>query len=158
MKFFTIGIFDSTEQEYFEKLTKNDIDTFLDIRQNSRIKKAEYKFADTNELPDKLKAKNIKYTHLTALAPTKAIRELQKKADIEAGIDKKDRTELSEAYTKAYQKEILNNFDFESFIKELEKSNSKHIVLFCVEKNPRACHRFLTALELEKLGYEVKHL
>ena len=37
MKFYTIGVYNSTEQEFFNKLIKNNIDAFYDIRQRRGV-------------------------------------------------------------------------------------------------------------------------
>jgi hypothetical protein len=38
MKFYTIGVYGSTEKDFFEKLIENRIDTFCDIRQRRGVR------------------------------------------------------------------------------------------------------------------------
>ena len=38
MKIYTIGVYNSTEQEFFNKLVDNNIDTFCDIRQRRGVR------------------------------------------------------------------------------------------------------------------------
>ena len=78
MEFFTIGVYNSTEQEYFTKLTENNIDTFCDIRQRRGVRGAKYAFVNSNRLQEKLNELDIKYGHVIDLAPTTDIRDLQK--------------------------------------------------------------------------------
>ncbi len=158
MKFFTIGVYGSTENEYFKKLTDNNIDTFCDIRQRRGVRGAEYSFVNSNRLQEKLNDLEIKYGHIFSLAPTSEIRMLQKEADIQQGEQKRDRNKLGKVFSIAYKDKILKKFDFECFIEELEKVGAENVALFCVEEKAEACHRSIVANELEKLGYKITHL
>ena len=158
MNFFTIGVYGSTENEYFKKLTDNNIDTFCDIRQRRGVRGSEYAFVNSNRLQEKLNDLEIKYGHIFSLAPTSEIRMLQKEADIQKGEQKRDRNKLGEIFSMAYKDRILRNFDFDAFIEELEKIGAKNVVLFCVEEKAEACHRSIVADKLERLGYKIIHL
>lgn len=158
MEFFTIGVYNSTEQEYFDKLTENRIDTFCDIRQRRGVRGAKYAFVNSNRLQEKLNELDIKYGHVIDLAPTKEIRELQKEADAQQGELKRDRNKLGKVFTIAYKDRILSNFDFESFIVKLDEVGANRVVLFCVEEKPEACHRSIVTDKLEQLGYNITHL
>ena len=50
MKFFTIGVLNSSEEEFFKKLTEHRIDTFCDIRRRRSVRGAEYKFVNSVRL------------------------------------------------------------------------------------------------------------
>ena len=78
MKVYTIGVYGSTEQQFFGKLTENIIDTFCDIRQRRGVRGSEYAFVNSNYLQRKLAEMDIKYGHIIELAPTSEIREKQK--------------------------------------------------------------------------------
>ena len=158
MQFFTIGVYNSTEQEFFNKLEENNIDTFCDIRQRRGVRGAKYAFINSNRLQEKLNGLDIKYAHVIDLAPTSEIRELQKEADAQHGILKRERNELGQVFVIAYKDRILSKFNFEVFLEELEKIAASHIVLFCVEENPKACHRSIVTDKLEKLGYNITHI
>lgn len=54
MEFFTIGVYNSTEKEFFDKLTQNNIDTFCDIRQRRGVRGAKYAFVNKNRLEQRL--------------------------------------------------------------------------------------------------------
>lgn len=158
MEFYTIGVYNSTEQEYFDKLTEYRIDTFCDIRQRRGVRGAKYAFVNSNRLQEKLNELDIKYGHVIDLAPTKEIRELQKEADAQQGELKRDRNKLGKVFTIAYKDRILSNFDFDNFIDKLEEVGANRVVLFCVEEKPEACHRSIVTDKLEMLGYKITHL
>lgn len=158
MKFFTIGVYNSTEQEYFKKLTDNNIDTFCDIRQRRGVRGSQYAFVNSNRLQIRLNELDIKYGHIIDLAPTTDIRELQKEVDNQQGELKRDRNKLGQFFAIAYKDRILSKFDFDSFIGKLDEVGANRVVLFCVEEKPEACHRSLVTDKLEKLGYNITHL
>ncbi|MBR8706231.1 hypothetical protein IX307_000884 [Bacteroides pyogenes] len=158
MEFFTIGVYKSTEEDFFKKLTDNNIDTFCDIRQRRGVRGSEYCFVNSNYLQQKLHELDIKYRHVINLAPTSEIRDLQKRADLQAGEQKRNRNKLGKVFTVAYKEKILNLFDFDYFIKQLSDIEANKVALFCVEEKAEACHRSIVADKLEKLEYRVTHL
>ena len=158
MEFFTIGVYNSTEQEYFEKLTSNNIDTFCDIRQRRGVRGAKYAFVNSNRLQQKLNELNIKYGHVRELAPTSEIRDFQKETDAQLDEFKRERNKLGKVFTIAYKDRILSNFNFNNFIDKLDEIGASRVVLFCVEEKPEACHRSIVTDKLDKLGYKITHL
>jgi uncharacterized protein (DUF488 family) len=158
MEFFTIGVYNSTEKDFFEKLTKFNIDTFCDIRQRRGVRGAKYSFVNSNRLQEKLNELEVKYGYVPELAPTNEIRGLQKEIDIIKGELKRERHELGKVFIIEYKNKILNKFDFDSFIEKLEQVGANRVVLFCVEEFPEACHRSIVADKLGKLNYKITHL
>lgn len=158
MEFFTIGVYNSTEQEYFKKLTDNNIDTFCDIRQRRGVRGSKYAFVNSNRLQQKLNELDIKYGHVTDLAPTSEIRDLQKEVDNQKGELKRDRNKLGHVFTIAYKDRILSKFDFDSFTDKLDEVGANRVVLFCVEEKAEACHRSIVTDKLKQLGYKITHL
>jgi hypothetical protein len=148
---YTIGVYGSTETEFFRNLTSNQIDTFCDIRRRRAVRGAIYAFVNSARLQDKLKSLSINYIHETRLAPTIPIMGVQDKSDKLHKVKRRERTELDDAFKKAYTDKILSKFDIKEFIGELEKSGCKKVVLFCVEKLPTACHRSLVTDKIKKL-------
>ena len=92
----------------------------------------------------------IKYLYVKELAPTKEIRQKQKDADKLNNETKKQRTSLGYVFVSEYNKRILDKFDIDNFINELNNSGVQNIVLFCVEEHAEACHRSLVAQLLAK--------
>ena len=158
MDFFTIGVYNSTEKDFFDKLTLNHVDTFCDIRQRRGVRGSKYSFVNSNRLQEKLNLLGIKYGYIQNLAPTTEIRELQKQLDTENRELKSERQQLGKIFVIEYKNKILSNFDFEHFLENLENLGAKKIVLFCVEEHPEACHRSIVADRLMSLNYKVTHL
>jgi len=139
----TIGVYGFSEEEFFAKVIEAQIDTFVDIRRRRGVRGHEYSFANCNYLQNKLQALNIKYVYCLDLAPTDKIRYQQYEIDKKTGTTKRKREELSSEFVESYTKEILKPFDIDKFMSNL--AEAKNIVLFCVERNPRACHRSIVA-------------
>lgn len=159
MNFYTVGVYNSSEEEFFNKLQHNKIDTFCDIRQRRGVRGAKYSFVNSQRLQGKLKDLGIKYFHFLDLAPTKEIRELQKLADLNNQELKRNRTSLGEVFINEYNKRIIETFSFEDLLDELKKNKANNIVLFCVEESHKACHRSLVANELSnKFSFKIKNI
>lgn len=158
MEFFTIGVYNSSQEQFFNKLTENNIDTFCDIRQRRGVRGAKYAFVNSNRLQTRLHELDIKYGHEIALAPTTNIRMMQKEADAQLGEYKRDRSKLGEVFTNAYIDDILSEFNFDKFLEMLDEIAARKIALFCVEAKPEACHRSMVGDKLQELGYEVVNL
>lgn len=158
-QFYTIGVFNSTEKEFFEKLIANGIDTFCDIRQRRGVRGAKYVFVNSKRLQQKLKELDIFYEYLPELAPPPEIRELQKEKDLADKITNKQRQKLAKAFVNEYKSRILKPFNFEGLLAHFEKNNSTRVVFFCVEEHHEACHRSLVTQFLnEHYHYRITHL
>ncbi|WP_276166749.1 DUF488 domain-containing protein [Zobellia alginiliquefaciens] len=149
MNFYTIGVYNSSEEEFFGKLINNNIDTFCDIRQRRGVRGAKYSFVNSIKLQRRLKDLNINYQHILELAPTKEIRDKQKEADIKNNIFKRNREELGPVFKSHYKAEVISRFNFLKFFDSMKTNNAENIVLFCVEERPKACHRSLVAQKIE---------
>jgi uncharacterized protein (DUF488 family) len=160
IQFYTLGVYGLTEKEYFNRIISNQIDTFCDIRRRRAVRGAVYSFVNSKRLQNKLHQVNINYVHEIDLAPTKEIRDLQRRADKASKIPVRERKELSPEFKTAYSSRIISNFNFKLFIEKFKKINSKKVLLFCVEKLPNACHRSLVTDKLKELypAIQVIHL
>lgn len=147
-KIYTIGVYGYSEEQFFDLLVKHSIDLFIDIRMRRAVRGAKYAFVNSNRLQNKLKEFNIQYLHILELAPSKEIREAQKKEDEVKGIKKSEREVLGEKFIKEYTDKILNNFDCNRLIEKIGVLDCVKPVLFCVEGNPNACHRSLVVNRL----------
>ena len=171
---FTIGVYGSTEESFFDALVENEIELFVDIRARRGMRGSKYKYANSSYLQAKLNELGIYYAHLKELAPTKEIRALQWQADKEEQTRKRDRTGLSAAYVEAYKKQILKYgkrkaeliLDPEHVLERAKRLAEfpsyrplQRYVLFCVEANAEACHRSLVAARFkDRIGGKVRHL
>lgn len=145
---YTIGVYNSTEESYFDKLKENKIDLFCDIRQRRGVRGSKYKYVNSNYLQTKLKELGIEYEYIKDLAPTNEIRQMQKDADKTNGESKKQRTELGSVFKSEYIKQILKPFNMDLLARQIFDKGAKNVVLFCVEEHASACHRSLVAEKL----------
>lgn len=154
----TIGVFGFSEEEFFQALREAKVDTFCDIRQRRAVRGAAYAFCNSQRLQKRLSEMGIHYVHRKDLAPTTAVRQIQYTADAAEKVAKRKRTSLSPAFIQAYQEEILATVDLQSVVDDWGPE-AQVVALFCVEREPEACHRSLVAAELEQeLGLQVKHI
>ena len=73
------------------------------------------------------------------------------------GVGKRSRRELAAEYTRRYTSEILDRADLAPIVSALPSSGTA--ALFCVERDPEACHRSLVAQRLtERHGVTIEHL
>ena len=104
-----------------------------------------------------LAAAGIVYRHHRELAPTTELRQLQYAEDARRGVGKRSRRELATSYVTRYTAEILDHADLEPIVSALPTVGEA--ALFCVERDPEACHRSLIAQRLaEQHGVTVGHL
>lgn len=66
---------------------------------------------------------------------------------------------MGEVFKSEYKNRILDNFDFNTFIENLENVGASRVVLFCVEERPEACHRSIVSNKLQDIyNYKVSHI
>lgn len=129
----------------------------VDVRQRRGVRGSEYAWANAKRLQAALDDAGIAYEHHPELAPTTELREVQYRVDAEAGVGKRARSELAPEYAERYTREILDRVDLPAFVAGLPKGGAA--ALFCVERDPEACHRSLIAERLERdFGVSVEHL
>lgn len=154
----TIGVYGFDEDKFFQALLDAGVDTFCDIRLRRGMRGSVYAFANSARLQRKLSELGIRYIHLKDLAPSQAVREKQKEEDNQLGTAKRTRTSLGQAFVEAYQRECLAQFDSQEFLEQVGQE-AEIISLFCVEREPEACHRSLAAWKLShELGLPIEHL
>ena len=153
----TIGIYGFTAETFLEKLTGGDVGLLLDLRQRRGVRGPDYSWANSVRLQRALAAAGIDYRHVTGLAPTTALRQLQYREDDRQGVGKRNRVALANEYAARYTREILDPFDLGALVAELPDNSTT--AFFCVERDPEACHRSLVAGRLAAEHHLlVKHL
>jgi uncharacterized protein (DUF488 family) len=158
LKFVTVGVYGFTAAAFFEALQQAGVDTFCDIRWRRGVRGAAYAFANRARLEQRLAELGIRYLHVRDLAPRPALRRRQADADQAEGTTKRGRTALGPLFVAGYQAECLAAFDSPKFIEHLG-ATARTVALFCVEREPAACHRSLLAGRLQQdLGVKVVHL
>lgn len=154
----TIGAYGFDADTFFAALQAAKVDTFCDIRRRRGVRGAEYAFANSTRLQQRLVELGIRYVYRQELSPSKAIRTAQYAVDKTNKTTKRQRTELSPAFVRAYEEECLTHVDPNHLFTELP-TDAQVIAFFCVEREPAACHRSLLAHRLaQTLGLEVIHL
>jgi uncharacterized protein (DUF488 family) len=154
----TIGVYGFDEQSFFQALLDAKVDVFCDIRLRRGMRGSTYAFVNSTHLQKRLGESGIRYLHIKELAPNKDIRDKQQQEDKKLGIAKRTRKELGQAFIQAYEQQCLANFDSSEFIKQVGQ-DARVISLFCVEREPEACHRSLAAQKLARdLDTGVEHI
>ena len=157
MIIYTIGVYGSTEGEFFTKLIDNHIDLFCDIRQRRGVRGRQYAFVNSSYLQRKLSELGIGYLYEKRFAPTREIREMQWAEDKEEHQTKKSRMALGHAFCCGYEQLILEKENLNELMDAFK--DSQRVALFCLESHPEACHRSLLANRIsQKYGLEVVHL
>ena len=153
----TIGVHDWDLDSFLMALSGLERPFVLDVRQRRGVRGPQYAWANAQRLQRALAAAGIPYRHVRDLAPTTELRQLQYAEDERAGVGKRSREVLADAYRERYVREILDRADLGRLLAALEEDGLG--ALLCVEADPRACHRSLIADRLAaEHGYEVVHL
>jgi uncharacterized protein (DUF488 family) len=143
----TIGVYGWTVETFLAALREAGVGLVLDVRQRRGVRGSEYAWANAQRLEASLADAGIDYDHVKELAPTTELRQLQYAEDDRAGVGKRSRTELAEAYRERYAGEILDRYDLAALVRKLPADVAT--ALLCVERDPEACHRSLIAERLE---------
>jgi uncharacterized protein (DUF488 family) len=154
----TIGAYGFDSETFFKALTEAGVDTLVDVRRRRGVRGHEYAWANHQRLELRLEEEGIRYLHCVELSPSLETRQRQYAVDAETHTGMRERTQLSTDFIESYKRECLDDFDATSFLAELP-TNATRIALFCVEREPAACHRSLLAEALSKVpGVTVRHL
>jgi uncharacterized protein (DUF488 family) len=150
-------VYGFTLDAFLATLASADVRLLLDVRQRRGVRGPEYAWANAKRLQAALDDAGIHYGHLPDLAPTTELRRLQYAEDERQGVGKRSRTQLAPAYRERYVAEILDRVDLRALADSLPAEGAG--ALFCVERDPEACHRSLIAERLAaEHDVEVTHL
>jgi len=153
----TIGVYDWDLPSFLEALRGAEVRVLFDVRQRRGVRGREYSWANSARLQQSLALAGIDYQHHLELAPTTELRQVQYAEDARQGVGKRSRVELAREYTRRYIREILDPVGVEHLAGELPVDGAG--ALFCVERDPEACHRSLVAARLaDEYGAQVSHL
>ncbi|MCX5339636.1 DUF488 domain-containing protein [Streptomyces atratus] len=157
LKIATIGVYGFDGDSYLQRLQQADVRLLFDVRQRRGVRGPDYAWANSLRLQAALAEAGIAYEHHRELAPTTELRHLQYAEDDRQGVGKRSRRELAAEYTRRYTAEILDPADLEPIVSALPSSGTA--ALFCVERDPEACHRSLVAQRLaEQHHITIEHL
>lgn len=153
----TIGVYGFDAETFLQRLLHAEVGVLLDVRQRRGVRGAEYAWANSLRLQDALARAHIAYEHHPELAPTTELRHLQYAEDDRQGVGKRTRRELSAEYARRYTTEILDRVELAPIVTALPTNRAA--ALFCVERDPEACHRSLIAQRLaEHHHVTIEHL
>lgn len=153
----TVGIYGFSCETFLEQLRRAHVRLLLDVRQRRGVRGAQYAWANSRRLQATLERAAIAYRHHPELAPTTELRHLQYAEDDRRGVGKRSRVELAPEYVRRYTTEILDCIDLAAILPTLPSEGLA--ALFCVERDPEACHRSLIAQRLsEHHAAAIKHL
>ncbi|MFI9753963.1 DUF488 family protein, N3 subclade [Streptomyces collinus] len=153
----TIGVYGFDGDSFLKRLRQADVRLLLDVRQRRGVRGPDYAWANSLRLQAALAEAGIAYRHHRELAPTTELRHLQYAEDARQGVGKRSRRELAAEYTRRYTAEILDPVDLDPIVAALPDGGTA--ALFCVERDPEACHRSLVARRLaEQHHLTVEHL
>ncbi len=153
----TIGVYGFTAERFLDTLDRANVRQLLDVRQRRGVRGSQYAWANAARLQAALAEAGIDYRHHKELAPTTELRRLQYREDARQGVGKRSRTALAADYVERYTREILDRVDLTPIVESMPPDGTS--ALFCVERDPEACHRSLIAARLaNEHGLPVVHL
>ena len=153
----TIGVYGFPLDEFLSTLRAADVRLLIDVRQRRGVRGSQYAWANAKRLQAALAEAGIAYRHHPELAPTTELRRLQYREDDRLGVGKRSREQLAPAYRQRYLTDILERADLGELVAELPEQGAG--ALFCVERDPEACHRSLIADRIAaEYGVPVTHL
>jgi uncharacterized protein (DUF488 family) len=153
----TIGVYGWTFEQFADALRDADVRQLLDVRQRRGVRGPQYAWANARRLQAALTSAGIEYRHHKELAPTTELRHVQYAADDRAGVGKRSRVALDSEYTERYVSEILDQADLGHIVEQMPVDGAA--ALFCLERDPEACHRLLIAERLaSEHGVTIVHL
>ena len=153
----TIGVYGFAAATFLSALREANVRRLLDLRQRRGVRGSEYAWANAKRLQAALAEAGIEYRHHKELAPTTEMRHLQYREDERLGVGKRSRVELAPEYVKRYTREILDRVDLDPIVEGMPTEGLA--ALFCVERDPEACHRSLVAERMaQRHGLAVMHI
>jgi uncharacterized protein (DUF488 family) len=153
----TIGVYGWTFEQFLDALRDADVRQLLDVRQRRGVRGRQYAWANARRLQAELTSAGIEYRHHQELAPTTELRHVQYAADDREGVGKRSRVILDSEYAERYVSEILDQADLGQIVEPMPVNGAA--ALFCLERDPEACHRSLIAERLaSEHGVTIVHL
>lgn len=139
----TIGYERAAMADFIRTLAEAGIATLIDIRANAWSRRGDF---TARPLADALSAAGISYRHLPALGSPDAARHAARAGDA-TGFERHYRAQLATPAAKTALAEVLAT------------AAQAPVCLMCYERDPRDCHRRLTAEALASMAdIEPRHL
>ena len=126
---FSLGTSNRTQEEFIRLLTNNQIELVVDVR---RFPTSRFNYFRQSELIPLLQKAGITYVYL---------------GDKLGG------------YRRGGYQAFLNTTDFKQGLQGLEEELARKAgVILCAERLPWRCHRRFIAAELERKGWQIRHI
>jgi len=152
-----VGVYGATLDAFLAALRTAKVRQVLDVRERRGVRGAEHAWANAQRLRASLAAADIEYRHHKELAPTTELRQVQYAEDDRVGVGKRSRSVLATEYAERYAREILDGVDLGAIVAAFPSEGIA--ALFCVERDPAACHRSLVAARIAaEFGFTVTQL
>jgi uncharacterized protein (DUF488 family) len=145
MTIYTVGVYGWTADTFADALVKAGVTALVDIRRRRAARGPRHRFANAKALETLVKAHGVGYLAEPRLSPTAEIRTIQKEADAESRVQKRDRGVLAPRFIEAYERDILTEYSLTDLDALMVKTGRSPVFL-CVERHPLACHRSLAAI------------
>jgi uncharacterized protein (DUF488 family) len=153
----TVGVYGASGDTFIRALREAHVKQLLDVRQRRGVRGSQYAWANSKRLQAALAEAGIEYHHHPELAPTTELRHLQYEEDARQGVGKRSRAELAPEYVERFVRERLDQVDLAPIVEDMPDDAATAI--FCVERDPEACHRSLVAERIgAEFGLPVSHL
>ncbi|WP_432485280.1 DUF488 family protein, N3 subclade [Kineococcus esterisolvens] len=153
----TIGVYGFCGESFRQRLQQVHVRLLIDVRQRRGVRGRDYAWANSRRLQAALAGAGIAYEHHRELAPSTELRHMQYAEDDRREVGKRSRRELAVEYAHRYTTEILDRANLTPIASALPSGQTA--ALFCVERDPEACHRSLICQELhERHGVTIEHL
>jgi uncharacterized protein (DUF488 family) len=153
----TIGVYDWDLDSFLGALRGAEVTVLFDVRQRRGVRGPAYAWANSQRLQRALADAGVEYQHRLELAPTTELRQLQYAEDARQGVGRRSRVVLASEYSRRYTQEILAPAGVDELFEDLPARGAG--ALFCVERDPEACHRSIIAAWLaQRHGVDVTHL
>jgi hypothetical protein len=149
LNLFTIGVYGFDTEAFFSSLRDARITLLVDVRQRRGVRGHQYRFANATALIGELQRSGIPYRAEPRLAPTNEVRSIQRRADDDARVAKRNRDVLAPAFVHAYEDLVLSRYGDDALDALLDAAGERPCFL-CVERLPSACHRGLISSWISK--------
>lgn len=153
----TCGVYGFTAESFEKAVVDSKPDVFVDTRRRRGVRGSQYSFANSTRLQEMLANHDITYVHRIDLAPSESLIKREGEIDSSRNIARHERDRLSDEFTAAYKREVLDDFDAQAFTESLDDVD--RVLILCVEQTPEACHRGLLADAIvDQLGWDREDL
>lgn len=139
----TIGYEGAELFQFLNTLKERKVEVILDIREQPLSRKPDF---SKNQLSRTLMEEGIGYVHLQGLGNPKAGREADKRGD-------------HTTYKRIYMSHLQSKIAQADMKTAMEIAKKQRAALLCFERDPKVCHRLMTAAEIvAQTKQQIEHI